>query len=140
MADVDGKTILVVDDDSDSLIFLKLVLEAQGYRVLLASGTETALRVLRRADLAVDVMLTNSILPGSNGRDLMSRGRELRPSLPTLFMSRFNDREAVRLKVWDAAVLEKHAGDAEFLGKIRDFLGATPMPSHRPQRAFRATV
>ena len=143
MADVAEPTILIVDDDSDTLIFLKLILERQGHRVLLASAADAALRLLRRANLEVDLLLANMVLPDSNGGDLARRSRALRPELPILFMSRFNDAEAVRLKVWDSAVLVldgKHRGEEAFLAKICDFLGATPMPSHRPQKAFRATV
>jgi DNA-binding NtrC family response regulator len=138
MADVEEQTVLIVDDDSDTLIFLRLILEPQGYRVLLASRAETALRLLRREDLAVSLLLTNLVLPGMNGGDFAKSSRALRPTLPILFMSRFNDTEAVRLKVWDSPVLEKQPGEAEFLEKICDFLGATPMPSHQPQRANRA--
>ncbi len=142
MANVDGKTVLIVDDDSETLIFLKLILEPQGYRVLLAGGVETALRVLRHDDLAVNLLLTNRFLPGASGAEIARWSRSLRPALPILFMSRFEDSEAVRLKVWDGAGLlfEGNNTEREFLRKISDFLGATPMPSHRPEKAFRATV
>ena len=140
MAGVEEPTVLIVDDDLDTLIFLKLTLEPCGYRVLLASQAETALRLLRRADLAVHLLLTNMVLPGTNGGDLARTSRALRPILPVLFMSRFDDAEAVRLKVWDSAVLEEQAGEAAFLEKICAFLGATPMPSRGPQKAFRAAV
>jgi|SRR5579862_6137707 len=143
MANVDGKTVLIVDDDSETLIFLKLILEPQGYRVLLAGGVETALRVLRHDDLAVNLLLTNRFLPGASGAEIARWSRSLRPALPILFMSRFEDSEAVRLKVWDGAGLlldGNTTGEREFLRKISDFLGATPMPSHRPEKAFRATV
>ncbi len=143
MADVQEPTILIVDDDADTLIFLKLILEPCGYRVLLAGGADTALRLLRRADLPVHLLLTNMILPGSNGGDLARRSRALRPALPILFMSRFADCEAVRLKVWDSAVVMldgQYPGDEALLEKICAFLAATPMPSRRPQKAFRAAV
>ncbi len=140
MAGVEGQTVLIVDNDLDTLIFLKLVLEPQGYRVLLASHAETALRFLRRDDLPVNLLLTNLALPGMNGGGFAKNSRALRPTLPVLFMSRFDDTQAVRLKVWDNAVLEKQPGEEEFLAKICDFLGATPMPSHQPQRARRATA
>src|SRR5579862_3495124 len=143
MADVEKQTVLIVDHDSETLIFLKLILEPQGYRVLLAGGVETALRLLRHDALAIDLLLTNMVLPGANGGEIARWSRALRPALPVLFMSRFEDSEAVRLKVWDGAGLlldGNTTGEREFLRKISDFLGATPMPSHRPEKAFRATV
>ena len=137
---VEKQTVLIVDHDSETLIFLKLILEPQGYRILLAGGVEAALRLLRHDDLAVDLLLTNMVLPGANGGELARWSRALRPALPILFMSRFEDREAVRLKVWDSAVVEKPAGEPAFLAGICAFLGATPMPARRPQKAFRAAV
>jgi DNA-binding response OmpR family regulator len=143
MVEAQEPTVLIVDDDSDTLIFLKLILEPQGYRVLLASHADNALRLLRRADLAVHLLLTNMVLPGANGGDFARKIRALRPALPILFMSRFNDSEAVRLKVWDSAAVMldgKYPASEELLGKICEFLGATPMPLRQPQKAFRATV
>ena len=143
MADVQEQTILIVDDDADTLIFLKLILEPRGYRVLLASAADTALRLLRRADLAVHLMLTNRVLPAANGGDFAKSSRALRPALPILFMSRFPDSKAVRLKVWDSAVVMldgRHPSDEALIDKICGLLGATPMPVRQPQKAFRATV
>ena len=140
MADLEKQTVLIVDHDSETLIFLKLILEPQGYRVLLAGGVETALRLLRHDDLAVDLLLTNMVLPGANGGEIARWSRALRPALPVLFMSRFEDSEAVRLKVWDSAILDKPAAEEAFLERICAFLGATPMPARRPQKAFQASV
>lgn len=140
MAGLEEPTVLIVDDDLDTLIFLKLILEPCGYRALLANQADTALRLLRRRDLAVHLLLTNMLLPGTNAADLVRWTRALRPTLPILFMSRFDDTEAVRLKVWEsaAAVLEKHPVETAFLRKFCDFLGATPLPLREPQRANRA--
>src|SRR2546426_11089027 len=99
-----AKTVLVVDDERDVLILLKLILETHGYRALLACGAEAALRLLRQDELMVDLLLTDVLMPGMNGTDLARAGRELRPGLPILFMSGFVDTDAVRLKVWDDAI------------------------------------
>jgi DNA-binding NtrC family response regulator len=140
MAGLEEPTVLIVDDDLDTLIFLKLILDPCGYRVLLASQADTALRLLRRRNLEVHLLLTNRLLPGTNAADLVRWSHALRPALPILFMSRFDDSEAVRLKVWESAVpvLDKHPGETAFLKKICDFLGATPLPLREPQRANRA--
>src|SRR6267154_1058616 len=91
-----ARTVLVVDDEQDVLILLKLILETHGYRALLARGAEAALRLLRQDELTVDLLLTDVVMPGMNGTDLAQAGRELRPSLPILFMSGFVDSDAVR--------------------------------------------
>src|SRR6266699_3322119 len=54
-----AKTVLVVDDEQDVLILLKLILETHGYRALLARGAEAALRFLRQDELTEDLFLGN---------------------------------------------------------------------------------
>src|ERR1700675_4550874 len=91
------KTVLVVDDEQDVLILLKLILETHGYRALLAKGAEGAIRFLGQEDLALDLLLTDVMMPGMTGTDLAQFSKELRPGLPVLFMSGFADTESVRL-------------------------------------------
>ena len=124
-----ARTVLVVDDEEDILILLKLILETHGYRALLARGPEAALRLLGQDELTVDLLLTDVVMPGMNGTDLALASRKLRPGLPVLFMSGFVDTDAVRVKVWDDAVrfLKKPFTEEVFLGNIRDILGAVPL-------------
>jgi DNA-binding NtrC family response regulator len=125
------KTVLVVDDEQDVLILLKLILETHGFRVLLANGAEGAIRFLGQEDLTLDLLLTDVFMPGMTGTDLAQVSKELRPGLPILFMSGFADTEAVRLKVWDdaARVLRKPFTEDAFVGEICNLLGATRPPA-----------
>ena len=136
------KTVLVVDDEQDILILLKLILETHGYRALLASGAEGAMRFLGQKNLALDLLLTDVVMPGMTGTDLAKASKELRPELPVLFMSGFADTEAVRLKVWDdaARLLHKPFSEETFIGEICDLLGAAPPPDQMPQHARGASV
>jgi two-component system cell cycle sensor histidine kinase/response regulator CckA len=136
-----SRTVLVVDDEQDVLILLKLILETHGYRALLANGAESAMRFLSQENLALDLQLTDVVMPGMAGTDLAKVSKELRPDLPILFMSGFADTEAVRRKVWDdaARLLHKPFSEETFMGEICDLLGAAPSPDHPPQRA-RGTV
>ncbi|MBN8609076.1 MAG: sigma 54-interacting transcriptional regulator [Deltaproteobacteria bacterium] len=63
-----GKSILVVDDDRDSLELLQLVLEAKGYAVQTASGVAEAMRTR-----GVDVVLTDVQLGDGSGSALVGR-------------------------------------------------------------------
>ena len=138
----DARNILVVDDEQDILILLKLILETHGYRALLAQGAEAALLLLRQDELAVDLLLTDVVMPGMNGAALAHAGRALRPGLPILFMSGFVDADAVRFKVWDDAVrfLKKPFTEELFLGNIREILGAIPLPAHTESKARSASA
>ena len=121
-------TVLVVDDDSDILIVLKVILERHGYRTLLAADAEDALQLLERADLGVDLMLTDLVMPGMSGTDLATKSLMLRPKLPILFMTGFADEEAVHISVWDDTVclLTKPFTADVLLGKICEVLGEKP--------------
>ena len=136
------KTVLVVDDEQDVLILLKLILETHGYRALLANGAESAMRFLGQENLALDLLLTDVVMPGMTGTDLANVSKELRPDLPILFMSGFADTEAVRLKVWDdaARLLHKPFTEDAFIGEICDLLGAAPPPVYTPHQALGASA
>src|SRR6266704_33872 len=114
------RTVLVVDDQRDVLFLLKLILETHGYRALLASGAEGALRLLEQSELTVDLLLTDVMMPGMDGTELAKVSRRMRPGLPILFMSGFVDTEAIRLKIWDDAVrfLSKPFTEGLFLENI----------------------
>ena len=133
------RTVLVVDDERDVLFLLKLILETHGYRALLASGAEAALRLLEQSELTVDLLLTDVTMPGMDGTELAKVSRRIRPDLPILFMSGFVDTEAIRLKIWDDAVrcLSKPFTEGLFIENIRELLGAAPL---REQKASRATT
>jgi DNA-binding NtrC family response regulator len=135
------RTVLVVDDENDILILVKLMLETHGYRALLAYGALDALQLLGQDNLKVDLLLTDVLMPGMDGTDLARIARELRPGLPILFMSGFVDTDAVRLKIWDDGVrfLRKPFNEDTIVGNICELLGATPLPTFKPQTARAAS-
>jgi len=82
-----GETVLVVEDEPMNLEVTVMLLETLGYRVLAAESPAVALRTLESEGAAVDLMLSDVIMPGMNGRDLAERAWALKPSLKVLFMS-----------------------------------------------------
>lgn len=95
------RTILVVDDELSVLTVVKCMLECEEYTVLLANSAETALSMVERKDLVIDLMITDVVMPDMNGRDLAERVLTVRPSVKVLFMSGYTDSEVVRVKVLD---------------------------------------
>ena len=134
------KTVLVVDDENDILILLKLILETHGYRALLARGAMDALRILGYDKLRVDLLLMDVFMPGMDGKDLARLCRELRPGLPILFVSGIIDTDAVRLKIWDDGFqhCNKRFTEPGIVDKICEILGAVPLPSYK-SKAFSAS-
>jgi len=98
------KTILVVDDDLSVLSVIKCMLECGDYNVLMAHSAETALRMVERDDLTIDLMLLDVVMPDISGPDLAERILAVRPHLKVLFMSGCTDSEVVRVKILDRAL------------------------------------
>ena len=95
------KAILVVDDDVSVLTVLKCMLECADYTVLLANKAIAALRIAKDIETAIDLLITDVIMPDMQGPDLAEGMLALRPELKVLFMSGFSDSDVVRIKVLD---------------------------------------
>ena len=80
------KTILVVDDEPGVLDLVKTILQRQGYRVLTASSGPKALDTCERHG-AVDLLLTDVMMPEMSGFELVRGMRDLHPDLPVLYMT-----------------------------------------------------
>jgi signal transduction histidine kinase/CheY-like chemotaxis protein len=86
--------VLVVDDDPAVRTTAVAVLRDLGYDVREASGGAEALDLLRR-DGAIEVLLTDVIMPGMNGAELARLAPGVRPRLTILFMSGYADPDEV---------------------------------------------
>ena len=85
--EVRGKTVLVVDDEEHVRVVARRMLERSGYGVLEAGGGLEALEVLRNPAAHVDVLLTDLVMPGIHGRELIARCASIRPLLPVVCMT-----------------------------------------------------
>ena len=74
--------ILVVDDDAAVRQVTARVLEREGYRVLQAGEGAEALRVAREHSGPLDLLLTDVVMPGMNGRELGEKPAAVRPETP----------------------------------------------------------
>jgi DNA-binding NtrC family response regulator len=95
-------TLLVVDDDSQIQLLLKLFFESKGLRVILAGSGEEALELLPRKPVLV-VMDIN--MPGINGVDALKRMKQINRSLPVIMISGGGDEalanEALKSGAYD---------------------------------------
>jgi CheY-like chemotaxis protein len=67
------KRILLVDDESNMRFVLRVILESEGYEVVVAQHGAAALEALRRS--GADLVLTDLMMPVMNGRELVERLR-----------------------------------------------------------------
>ena len=116
-------TILVVDDEEMVRVSTGRMLERRGFTVILAADGREALDVLRR-EVAVDLLLTDIVMPEIYGTDLVRLARELRPGLPALLMSGFADQRNRRHDALPPGVpfLAKPFALGELLAKVRTAL------------------
>jgi len=83
-----GREIVLLVEDNEQVRNLACsMLEHQGYRVLAASSGKEALSILDRHAGPVNLLLTNVIMPGMNGRQLFERVSGLYPDVKVLYMS-----------------------------------------------------
>jgi DNA-binding response OmpR family regulator len=83
------KTILIVDDDSDTRSLLLEILEADGYDVVQAGDGLEALERLKTDP--VDLVITDRAMPKMDGMALLARLREERSQLPVLMISGYGE-------------------------------------------------
>jgi len=86
-----NETILVVEDNEMVRNLSKTILQNQGYTVLSAENGNDAFAVLENHDGPLDLLLTDVIMPGINGRDLFEKIAGRYPNVKVLFMSGYAD-------------------------------------------------
>ena len=97
------EVILVVEDNEDVRSYSVTILRELGYTVLEAPNAEKALQILESLD-RVDLLFTDVVLPGKNGRVLADAARLLRPSLRVLFTTGYSRNAIVHQGRLDADV------------------------------------
>jgi two-component system response regulator HydG len=104
----DAGKILVVEDDEAQLRLVESVLQADGWQVIAAASGDAALAVLDKVE-DVDVILSDLLMPGMDGRALLAAVRERRPEVPVIIMT-------AHASV-DSAVELLHAGAHHYIAK-----------------------
>jgi two-component system, cell cycle sensor histidine kinase and response regulator CckA len=123
--------ILVAEDDSAVRDLTTRVLETAGYEVLTAESPLHALKVARSENAMIDLLLTDLVMPGMNGRELADVMQSMRPSLRVLYMTGYSDDEFIRAGV-DAgqiALINKPFTPAALSRKVDEILRAVTASS-----------
>ena len=81
------ETILLAEDEENVRKLLRLVLETGGYRVLEAADGREAWRVFEQHAGSIDLLLTDVIMPGLNGHELVEQALASKPGLKVIYMS-----------------------------------------------------
>jgi len=119
-----GEVILIVEDDQDLRQYLTEVLRGLGYSVLTAPSGTAALPILEQLSNRIDLLLTDVIMPGLNGRELGQRALQIRPDLRVLYMTGYSRNAVVHHGRLDEGVelLQKPITQTHLAARVRDIL------------------
>jgi two-component system cell cycle sensor histidine kinase/response regulator CckA len=95
------ETILLVEDEEQVRQIAEVILENQGYQVLVAVNGEQALTLVEQHDNDIDLMITDVVMPQMGGRELGERLSSSRPGMRVLYMSGYTDDAIVRHGLMD---------------------------------------
>ena len=91
-----SETILLTEDEAAVRFATRMILEQAGYRVIEAANGHLALDTFRQRSREIDLVVTDMIMPGMNGRELADQLREIRPDIRVLFTSGYTDDTVFR--------------------------------------------
>jgi CheY-like chemotaxis protein len=102
----------------------QLVLERNGYTVYAAANAAEALEYAHRSKAAIDLLLTDVVMPELNGKELYDRLRATVPRLKVLYMSGYTDNVVSHYGILEEGVnfIQKPFTNIGLATKLRDVL------------------
>ncbi len=122
-------TILLVEDEPAIPKLIRRTLAGAGYELLVARDGDEALRVAGQHRGVIDLLLTDIVMPGMNGFELVKQIGRAHPETTVLFVSGYSrDSTSVRsgLRTAGRAFLLKPFTQDALLAKIKDVLQGGP--------------
>jgi PAS domain S-box-containing protein len=118
------ETVLVVEDDGSVRALTRRVLEDRGYIVLDAADGRQALDIAEQHTGEIHLLLTDVVMPGMTGKDLVSRLQSRRPKMKALYASGYTDNAIVHHGILDPGVafLQKPFTAKALTNKVREVI------------------
>ncbi len=119
-----SETILLVEDSEPLRKLTQSFLESHGFRVLVAQDGDEAMRVESQHSETIDLLLTDVVMPGINGRVLAEKLLPKQPSMRVLYISGYTDSFIGRHGVLEQGMdlLHKPFTEEVLIRKVRDIL------------------
>ncbi|HYM79090.1 MAG TPA: ATP-binding protein [Candidatus Dormibacteraeota bacterium] len=129
------ETLLLVEDDSQLRQLTSSILAHCGYKVLVAGSTDEALALCKTNYHEIELLVTDVVLPGMNGRQLAEKVTQISPQVKVLYMSGYTSNAIVHHGVLDAGLwfLHKPFSLSVLVAKVREVLDAPPDNPHAPK-------
>jgi two-component system cell cycle sensor histidine kinase/response regulator CckA len=121
------ETILVAEDEDSVRAVTTAALASRGYNVLAAADGESALVLARQFPHPIDLLLTDVVMPGINGRELAELLYRERPDIRVLFASGYTDDASLLhgIRTDELSFLQKPFSPADLARRVRSLLDAT---------------
>jgi CheY-like chemotaxis protein len=118
------ETVLLAEDEQDVREVAREFLESAGYTVLLAANGAEALVRAEEHRGAIDLLVTDMVMPGITGLELARRLRQLEAELGVIYMSGYSEQAAAEATKSDisATVLTKPFSRTAILRAVREIL------------------
>jgi len=126
-----SETILLVEDSGPLRQLARSFLESAGFHVLSAENGEDALEVASRFERNFDLLLTDVVMPGMNGRLLAEHLLPRQPGMKVLYVSGYTDSFIAGHGVLDPGthLLHKPFTEEVLIRKVREVLDGAKMPA-----------
>jgi two-component system, cell cycle sensor histidine kinase and response regulator CckA len=119
-----SETVLIVEDEDMVRALASRTLREHGYTVIEARHGADALRQLAMDSTAVDLLISDVVMPEMGGRELGRRLSTLRPSLPVLYISGYTGEDVIQRGLLDAGApfQQKPFAPEGLARKVREML------------------
>ena len=116
-------TILLAEDETPVRDLVSRMLAHEGHTVLEASNGQDALRLCEKHPARIDLLLSDVVMPGMSGPELVARVSALRPQIKSLYMSGYADETVIRHGLLEGAnVVKKPFTKADLITTIQHVL------------------
>jgi PAS domain S-box-containing protein len=119
-----SETVLLVEDEESVRQLVRETLEAKGYKVMEAENGEAGLQIAETHKGPIHMVITDVVMPGISGRELVKRVMQLRPETKVLYLSGYTEDAIVHKGVLDrgTAFLQKPFTLQTLSRKVREVL------------------
>ncbi|MFN7914280.1 MAG: ATP-binding protein [Vicinamibacterales bacterium] len=125
-----SELVLLVEDEDAVRGFVRTLLQLNGYRVLEARNGEEAIRISLQHAGGIELLLTDTVMPGMSGTELRNALVPVQPAMKVLYMSGYPDDVTLRYQVEDrrAPFLQKPFSPPDLIAKVREVLEGRAVP------------
>jgi len=124
-----SETILLVEDEESLRKLTRTMLEQSGFTVLEAQGGLEAMEVARTHSGSIDLLLTDIVMPGINGREVARNLTLARPGLKVVYMSGYSGFGNRGLDMQEDVLLSKPFTRDALLSKVYEVLHLQKSPA-----------